>query len=53
MAFESFECAKHSLVGRSTIEPTMVGPGKRFQNKDSWKVGKHYFEIGFYKYSIS
>ena len=47
MTIESFKCAGQSLVCRSTIGPTMVGPGKTFQNRRSWKVGKHYFEIGF------
>ena len=33
MAIESFQCARHSPVCRSTIGPTMVGPGKNFKMK--------------------
>ena len=58
MAIESFKFARHALVlvvtnTTSTIGSTMVGTGKNFQNRASWKVGKHYFQIGFCKYSIS
>ena len=35
MAIESFKCARHSLVCRSTIRPTMGEPGKNFQNRGS------------------
>ena len=35
MTIESFHCARHSLVCRSTIGRTMVGPRKNFQYKGS------------------
>ena len=35
MATENFQCARISLVHRSTIGPIMVGPGKYFQNEGS------------------
>ena len=35
MASEAFKCAGHSLLCRSVIGPTMVRPGKNFQNKGS------------------
>ena len=50
MAIETYQCARHSLVSRSCIEPTIVGPPKQFQNKSSQKVGKPSFGIGFCKY---
>ena len=53
MTIESFKCDRHSLICMSTIWPTMVGSGKNFQSKGSLKFGKHYFDIGFCKYSIS
>ena len=31
----------------STVGPTVVGPGKSFQNKDSQVAGKRYLGIGF------
>ena len=33
MAVESFECARHSLLSRSTVGPSRVGPGKSFKIK--------------------
>ena len=33
MAIDSFKCARHSLVRRSSIGPTMVEPGKTFKIK--------------------
>ena len=33
MVIESFKCARRSLECRSTIGPTVAGPGKNFQTK--------------------
>ena len=36
-----------------TIRPSMIGPEKNFQTGSFLMAGKHYFEIGVCKYSIS
>ena len=43
MAIENFERARHPV---SIVGPTIVGPGKIFQNRSCQKAGKCCFEVG-------
>ena len=51
MAIETFNVLDIILYLGLLLDPPWLGQ-KKFQNKCSQKVGKHYFEIGFWKYSI-
>ena len=51
MAVKNFQHVRQSLV--SAIEPHIVGSGEKFENDDSQKAGKRYFEISSCKCSSS
>ena len=47
MTIENFNVLDIPLNPVTVIGPTMVGPGKNFQNRNSKPAGKRYFEFDF------